>query len=80
MSRSPVWFVILLACASTVLASAQASSSLTDNSASPSSVPVAFVYVSSNPSGSGYLIQSYTAAANGTLVATVAETFTSPMS
>jgi len=57
------------ACASTVLASAQAASSSTDvNDASPSTAPVAFVYVSSFPNNTGQ-INAYSAAANGTLTA-----------
>jgi hypothetical protein len=57
------------ACASTVLASAQATSPSTDaNDASPSTAPVAFVYVSSFPNTTGQ-INAYSAAANGTLTA-----------
>jgi len=71
MSRSVRVILIALAtaCASTVLASAQATSSSTDNSATGSSGPVALVYVSSNPSGSTYQIQAYFAAPNGALTA-----------
>jgi hypothetical protein len=51
-------------CASTVLASAQATSSQTETN---SSSPVAFVYVSNSPSSGTGQINGYTAAANGAL-------------
>ena len=57
----------LCACASTVLASAQATSSPTEiQSSAPSTAPVAYVYVSSNPT-TGAEIMAYAAAANGSL-------------
>jgi hypothetical protein len=65
--------LVLGACASTVLASAQATSSPTEDSQVRNN-PVAFVYVSSVLSN-GSLIQAYTAATNGTLVATVGTYF-----
>jgi hypothetical protein len=67
MSRSIAVCLLALAgaCASTVLASAQVTSSPTDSSTQTSS-PVAFVYVSNSMSGTGQ-INGYTAAANGAL-------------
>ncbi len=65
--------LVLGACASSVLASAQATSSPTENSLANNN-PVAFVYVSSTVSN-GSLIQAYTASANGTLVPTVGTDF-----
>src|SRR5579863_9673886 len=79
MSRNNRTFLLLLfsTCVSTVLASAQAAPSQTDSS---SAVPIALVYVSSNPSSNDYLIQAYTAEANGSLVATVGQNFSQPLS
>jgi hypothetical protein len=62
---------LLGACASTVLASAQATSSqtdLNDTIQTPSS-PVAYVYVSNSPNGSTNQINAYAAASNGSLTA-----------
>jgi len=57
---------LLWVCASTVLASAQATSSPTENQASTS--PVAYVYVASYVSSTGtYQVNGYAAAANGAL-------------
>lgn len=53
--------------ASTVLASAQVTSSPTDRSAQDNSSPVAFVYVSNSPSSGTGQISGYAAAANGAL-------------
>lgn len=68
MSRKIGTFLTTLIglCASTVLASAQATSSLTENQAS--SPPVAYVYVSDYVSSSGtYQVNGFAAAANGAL-------------
>lgn len=70
MSRSS-WvlvFALVQACASTVLANAQAVPSQTDitTSLQKSSSPVAFLYVSSAPNN-GYEINAYQVAANGAL-------------
>lgn len=66
MSHKICSLVILLACASTVLASAQATSSPTAIQAS--APPVAFVYVSSYVSSTGNnQVNAYAAGANGTL-------------
>lgn len=66
MSYRIYWLVILLACASTVLASAQATSSPTAIQASLS--PVAYVYVSSYVSRTGNnQVNAYAASANGAL-------------
>jgi hypothetical protein len=55
-------------CASTVLASAQVTSSPTDsNSIQASAAPVAYVYVSSAPTSSTGQIHAYSAASNGAL-------------
>src|SRR5260221_8519975 len=71
MSRSIRIFLFALigACASTVLASAQAASSPTDisSSAQASSSPVAYIYVSSPATSSTDQIYGYSAAANGAL-------------
>ena len=70
MSRSiPVCLIAFLAiCASTVLASAQVTSSSTDNSSQTSSSPAAYVYVSNTVNGQNQ-ITAYSAAANGSLTA-----------
>jgi len=62
--------VLISACASTVLASAQAASSQTEvgNSTQASSSPVAYVYVSSYGSTANQ-VYGYSAAANGSLTA-----------
>lgn len=70
MSRSI--FVCLLAiaaiCASTVLASAQVTSSPTDNgSSNPATSPVAYVYVSHSVNSTTNQITGYAAASNGAL-------------
>ena len=69
MSRSIAVCLLALAgaCASTVLASAQATSSPTENSTQGNSSPVAFVYVSNSPTSGTGQINGYTAAANGAL-------------
>lgn len=55
-------------CASTVLASAQVTSSSTEsNSIQPPASPVAYVYVSSAPTSSTGQISAYSAASNGAL-------------
>jgi hypothetical protein len=62
-------FALALICASTVLASAQVSSTPTEASSdqlAPSS-PVAYVYVASTPSTGKDVIRGYAAAANGSL-------------
>ncbi|MGC1645840.1 MAG: hypothetical protein WA741_08410 [Candidatus Sulfotelmatobacter sp.] len=62
-------FALLGACASTVLASAQATTSQTEPSTDPSvSSPVAYVYVASS-NGSTDQINGYAAASNGSLTA-----------
>jgi hypothetical protein len=67
MPKSISMFAILGVCASTVLASAQATSSQTGQSAQSSSSPVAFVYVvSAPPSGENQII-GYATASNGSL-------------
>ena len=81
MSRSnrTCLLAVLSVCASTIFTVAQAAPQT--GTLSPSnSAPVALVYVSSNPSSSDYLIQAYTAAANGSLVATVGQNFSQPLS
>jgi hypothetical protein len=72
MSRSvgTLLCALLWAYASTVLASAQAASSPSDESAHASSSPAAYVYVSSYiSSGKTSLISGYVAASNGSLTA-----------
>jgi hypothetical protein len=61
--------LVVATLASSVLAFAQVPSSTTDASSktSASGSPIAFVYVSSSPSGSTYEINAYTAATNGKL-------------
>ncbi len=66
MSHKVYSLTLVLACASTVLASAQASSSPTDDKSSSTS-PVAYVYVSSSPSSGVFYIYGYSAASNGQL-------------
>jgi hypothetical protein len=62
-------FALIQACASTVLANAQAVPSQTDitTSLQKSSSPVALLYVSSAPNIGGYEINAYQVAANGAL-------------
>src|ERR1035438_5813431 len=61
---------LITACASTVLASAQALPSQTETSSASSSSPVAYVYVASRPVSNGSdQIKAYSAASNGTLAA-----------
>jgi hypothetical protein len=60
----------VLICASSVLASAQVTSSTTENnSVQSNATPVAYVYVSSFPSGNTGQINGYSAAPNGALTA-----------
>jgi hypothetical protein len=61
--------ILLSTLASSVLASSQVMPSLTESDAQPpaGSSPVAFVYVTSNPSGSNYEINAYAAASTGKL-------------
>jgi hypothetical protein len=77
--------VLLAACASTVLASAQATSSPTDinrtvqGSASPGSTsPVAYIYVSNSPSSGKNQINGYAAASNGALARISGSPFSTP--
>jgi len=67
--RIPVCSLAFVAiCASTVLASAQVTSSSTEsNSIQPPASPVAYVYVSSAPTSSTRQINAYSAASNGAL-------------
>ncbi len=72
MSRSRCILLLAIAligaCASTVLASAQAAPSHTEsNNSVGSASPVAFVYVVSSPTQSKYEINGYAAASNGAL-------------
>src|SRR5579864_5841576 len=60
---------LLWACASAVLAFAQAPSSQIDSSAQASTSPVAYVYVSTYIGGKTYEITGYAAASNGSLTA-----------
>ena len=72
MSRTiPVCsLALVLICASSVLASAQVTSSTTENnSVQSNATPVAYVYVSSFPSGNTGQINGYSAAPNGALTA-----------
>ena len=71
MSRSISVCSLALAaiCASTVLASAQVTSSPTDSNLTPASTPVAYVYVSTATSGTSGQIRGFSAAANGALTA-----------
>ncbi len=84
MLRRPNVFALILVlsltCASAVLLSAQAVPSQNEDSIQGSSSNVAFVYVSSMTNYNKYLIQAYTASANGTLVATVGLVFSPPIS
>ena len=57
------------ACASTVLASAQAASSPTDPNTAPPAGPVAYVYVASSPNGTTDQINGFAATSNGSLTA-----------
>ena len=71
---------LLAACASTVLASAQASSSPTEIEATVQSntSPVAYVYVSNSPSSGKNQINGYAAAANGALTPISGSPFSTP--
>lgn len=71
MSRNMGTLVLalILACASTVLASAQAAPSPTAQSVRSSSSPVAFIYVVNAPSSGKNQITGYAAASNGALSA-----------
>ncbi len=68
------------ACASTVLASAQATSSPTEvnNSGQASSNPVAYVYLSNSPSSGVSQINAYAASADGALTPVNGSPFSSP--
>lgn len=68
MPRSTFVLLLVATCASTVLASAQVTSSLTENSTT-TSLPVAYVYVSNSPSSTTGQIIGYAAASNGALTA-----------
>jgi hypothetical protein len=71
--------VLIGACASTVLASAQAASSQTEvNTVAGASAPAAYVYVSSSPSTGKNQINAYAAAANGSLTAIPGTPFSTP--
>ena len=71
---------LLAACASTVLASAQASSSPTEIEATVqgNTSPVAYVYVSNSPSSGKNQINGYAAAANGALTPIPGSPFSTP--
>ena len=72
MSRSISVCLVAFAaiCASSVLASAQVTSSPTDNGTSnPATSPVAYVYVANPASSTTYQINGYAAASNGSLTA-----------
>jgi hypothetical protein len=71
---------LVSACASTVLASAQATSSPTEvsNSNPASSSPVAYVYVTSSPSSGNVQMNGYAAAANGSLTTIPGTPFSTP--
>ena len=75
--RIPVCSLAFVAiCASTVLASAQVTSSSTEsNSIQPPASPVAYVYVSSAPTSSTGQINAYSAASNGALTAIAGSPF-----
>jgi 6-phosphogluconolactonase (cycloisomerase 2 family) len=67
MSHKVYPLALLLACASTVLASAQAASPSTDTNSRESSSPVAYIYVSSAVNSTTNHVNGYSAAANGSL-------------
>jgi hypothetical protein len=67
MSRTLCSLAVAAVCASTVLASGQATSSPTEANSHSASSPVAYVYVSSGVSSSMNHINGYAAAANGAL-------------
>src|SRR5215471_10774092 len=71
MSRGiSVCLIAVAICASTVLASAQVTSSPTDNGTlNPATSPVAYVYVSNSASSTTNQINGYAAASNGSLTA-----------
>jgi 6-phosphogluconolactonase (cycloisomerase 2 family) len=71
---------LLAACASTVLVSAQATSSPTeiDGTVRGSTSPVAYVYVSSSPSSGKNQINGFAAAANGALAPIAGSPFSTP--
>jgi hypothetical protein len=81
MHRNIAMFLLALigACASTVLASAQAMSQQTENGNQGATSPVAFVYVTSSPSSGVYQINAYAAAANGALALVPGSPFASPV-
>jgi len=74
-----LFLALVAACASTVLASAQASSSPTEIEATVqgNTSPVAYVYVSNAPGGKNQ-ISGYAAAANGALTAISGSPFSTP--
>ena len=76
--RRTLLLAFIGACASTVLASAQAASSQTDISAQTQASPVAYVYVSSSPSTGKNQINAYAAAANGALSPIPGTPFSTP--
>jgi len=78
MARSISVCLVAIAaiCASTVLASAQVTSSPTENGTSnPASSPVAYLYVSNSASSTSNQINGYAAASNGALTAIVGSPF-----
>jgi len=83
MSRSiRILLVLMGACASTVLASAQAASSPTgvSNTAPGISSPVAYIYVANSPSSGRNQIKGYAAAPNGALATIPGSPFSSRVS
>jgi len=68
MSRKVYWLALMAICASTVLASAQVSSSPTEVAPTTTTV-VAYVYVSNSPSSGKFQIHGYSAASDGKLTA-----------
>src|ERR1700722_6391864 len=67
MSLKVYSLTLVLACASSVLASAQASSSPTEGSSGAPSSPIAYIYVSNAVNSNTNQIHGYAAASNGTL-------------
>jgi hypothetical protein len=81
ISRNRGTFVLALvsACASTVLAPAQAASSPTDQSVQSSSSPVAYIYVVSGPPDGKNQLTGYTAASDGALSTIPGMPFSTPI-
>jgi hypothetical protein len=81
MSRNlgPFVLVLVSACASTVLATAQSASSPTDQSVQSSSSPVAFIYVVNAPSSGKNQITGYAAASDGSLSTIPGTPFSTPI-